>query len=415
MTSINPLNAKTLLFTGVLLAGIGVGLTKLYQSHYPSLDKLPVTQWNRVDRWTKIWTSANELTLQTQLQGYLDNASSCSQIMIDTQNSPSSAVKTLLAAIDRKLLNPGGFPNLQQIRVVNAQAIKDSMPYLIDGITKLDTKDQILHQAQNHGGSLLSSLTHISMAPQSGLQRAWNKEILKLTTELSRSLSQRFGNENATFDCTLNTPFQQPLQPTQEPIVVFGRLVEGCDANDQPQAPAARAGPLAYAITSASDEFPTNAEEITLLAFQDESAAADTPDFTNIDSHIRELDIHTSLSRIDPKLTRTLFYQAILHATRPLYHEVRYPSVLTRMTTTGPHVLYGVDHYFAGAPKLTKIAVDTFDAKIRTTLITAQVQKLLPTIRNIYCEGIINTNSLPETCYSFVKSKIPGQERSSWF
>ncbi len=413
MTSINPLNAKTLLFTGVLLAGIGVGLTKLYQSHYPSLDKLPVTQWNRVDRWTQIWTSANELTLQTQLQGYLENASSCSQIMIDTQKSPSSAVKKLLNAIDRKLSTPGGFPNLQQIRVVNAQAIKDSMPYLIDGITKLDTKDQILHQAQHDGSSLLSSLTNISMAPQLGLQREWNKQLSKLTTDLSTSLGQRLGNENATFDCTLNTPFQQPLQPTSEPIVVFAEIVEDHYGNDQAEDPAIKVAPVAYPITS--EGASSTDEEGILVLHCDEAAAADTPDFTNIDSHIIDLHITDQLPRIDPKLTRTVFYQAVLHATRPLYDEVRYPSVLTRMTTTGPHASYRVHHYFAGAPKLTKIAVDTFDAKTRTTLITAQVQKLLPTIKNIYCEGITNTNSLPETCYSFLKSKIPGQERSSWF
>lgn len=412
MTSINPLNAKTLLFTGVLLAGIGLGLTKLYQSHYPPLDKLPATQWNRVDSWTRIWTSANELTLQTQLQGYLDNASSCSQIMIDTQNPPSFAVKKLLNAIDHKLATAGGFPNLQQIRVVNAEAIKDSMPYLIEGITKLDTKDAILHQAQSPASGLLSSLMHISMTPQSRLQWAGNRQLSQITKELSTSLSQRVANKNATFDCTLNTPFQQPLQQTPEPVAVFATLVEDCDLDDQLQAPAVSAAPWAYAITS--DESPSTTEEIPLVAFQDESSPAYMPDFSNIDSHIRDLEINTQLTAIDPKLTRTLFYQSILHATRPLYHEVRHPSLLTRMTTRGSHDPYRVQHYFSGAPKLTKISVDTFDPKTRNTLITAQVQKLLPKMQNIYRAGTSPTDSLPETCYSFVKTKIPGQERASW-
>ena len=408
MTSINPLNAKTLLFTGVLLAGIGLGLTKLYQSHYPPLDKLPATQWNRVDSWTRIWTTANELTLQTQLQGYLDNSSSCSQIMIDTQNSPSFAVKKLLNAIDSKLSTPGGFPNLQQIRVVNAQAIKDSMPYLIEGITKLDTKDAILHQAQSQASGLLSSLMHISITPQSRLQWAWNRQLSQITKELSTSLSQRVANENATFDCTLNTPFQQPLEPTPEPVVVLATLFEGCDGNGQLQAPTAKAYPITNDGASSTDE------EIILVDFQDEPAAAHMPDFTNIDSHIRDLEINTELTAIDPKLTRTLFYQSILHATRPLYHEVRHPSLLTRMTTRGSHDPYRVQHYFSGAPKLTKISVDTFDPKTRNTLITAQVQKLLPKMQNIYRAGTSPTDSLPETCYSFVKTKIPGQERASW-
>ncbi|MEI8328455.1 MAG: hypothetical protein WCG14_00415 [Chlamydiia bacterium] len=412
MTSINPLNAKTLLFTGVLLAGIGLGLTKLYQSHYPPLDKLPATQWNRVDSWTRIWTTANELTLQTQLQGYLDNSSSCSQIMIDTQNSPSFAVKKLLNAIDSKLSTPGGFPNLQQIRVVNAQAIKDSMPYLIEGITKLDTKDAILHQAQSQASGLLSSLMHIYITPQSRLQWAWNRQLSQITKELSTSLSQRVANENATFDCTLNTPFQQPLEPTPEPVVVFAEIVENHYGNDQAEDPAIKVAPVAYPITGKGAS--STDDESILVAHLDEPAAAHMPGFSNIDSHIRDLEIDTQLRAIDPKLTRTLFYQSILHATRPLYHEVRHPSLLTRMTTRGSHDPYRVQHYFSGAPKLTKISVDTFDPKTRNTLITAQVQKLLPKMQNIYRAGTIPTDSLPETCYSFVKTKIPGQERASW-